>query len=127
MSDLSPELEPEHKPRRKRKTKAEKEAERAAEIAELNKPIDPIIWILLGAPLLLVAACVYFDPIGFSNALQPSDQNWIFVILTFAVGIFGKNPTTLILTVIGLLSLGWGTIGWLRKRFGGGNERRSGS
>jgi hypothetical protein len=111
---------PAQKPRRQRRTKAEMDAIRAAKQAkaleEANKPIDPQIWLLLGGLLLFVGACIFFDPIGFSEGGQPSSQTWIFVILVMAVGILGKNPTAIVLIVLALLSLGWGVRGWIQKR-----------
>ena len=42
-------------PKPPRKTKTEREAERQAKLkAEIDKPIYPIIWILLGGVLLLI-------------------------------------------------------------------------
>jgi len=108
------------KPRRKRKTKAEQEAER---LAEINKPIDPLVWHLLGGLLLVVALCIFFDPIGFATAGQPGGEGmWIRDVLVIIVGVLGKNPTAIILTALALLSLGWGVRGWLRKRSGADGE-----
>ena len=117
--DTQPPPEPESKqpkPRRKRRTKAEMEAARAAKIAEANKPIDSRVGILLGIVLLLVGACIYFDPLSFATGVQPNDQNWTYLILTTLINILGKNPTALILTVLAVVSIGWGMWGWLRKR-----------
>jgi hypothetical protein len=125
MSTESPPTEPpiteppttKPKPRRKRKTKAEKEAERMAKMAaEADKPIDPQIWLTLGGILLLLGVCIYVDPVGFADASQQTrGTTWIQVILEFAVAFAGKNPTAAVLSIIGLLSLGWGIRGWLRQ------------
>ena len=109
-----PPVEEAKKSGRKRRTKAEIDAARAA---EADKPIDPVIWLILGGLLLFVAGCIFFDPIGFASAGQSqTDGMWIRDILVIVVGIFGKNPTALILAVVALLSLGWGVRGWLQKR-----------
>jgi hypothetical protein len=102
---------------RRRRTKAEIEAARAA---EADKPIDPVIWLILGGLLLFVAACIFFDPMSFMTAGQSqTDGMWIRDILVIVVGIAGKNPTALIIAVLALLSLGWGLYGWLQKRSAG--------
>jgi hypothetical protein len=110
------------KPRRKRRTKAEMEAVRAAKAAkaaeEADKPIDPQVWLLGGAALLLVGGFIYIDPIGFADAARPQDTTWLQVFLIFMTGILGKNPTAIILTVLGLLAVGWGLWGWGTRRFG---------
>ncbi|MBI1257791.1 MAG: hypothetical protein GC204_10005 [Chloroflexi bacterium] len=114
----TPDLEPTPKPKRKRRSKAEIEAARQAEAAaEAAKPIDPMIWIILGGLLLVVAAWIWLDPVSFANAGQPADQGFLQIIPSFMVRIFGKTPTVLILAIPGTLSLIWGVIGWLRKRF----------
>lgn len=106
-------------PRRKRKTKAEKEAERIAQIeADAEKPIDPLVWILLGGALLVVGAFIYLDPISFAEAGQASDDSLLRTFFVILVGVFGKNPTAIMLGVLGLLALIWGVRGWLRNKFG---------
>ncbi|MCC6804683.1 MAG: hypothetical protein IT319_17505 [Anaerolineae bacterium] len=110
-----PELTP--KPKRKRKTKAEREAERQAEAAaNAAKPIDPVIWIIVGAGILFFALWTWLDPITFATAGQnPSIFQLIPVVM---IRIFGETPAILILTVLGVIPLAFGIIGWLRKRFG---------
>ena len=104
------------KPARKRKTQAEKEAER---MAEINKPIDPLVWHLLGGLLLVVALCIFFDPIGFATAGQPGGEGmWIRDVLVIIVGILGKTPTVIILGALSLISFGLGIRGWLTQRSG---------
>lgn len=101
---------------RRRRTQAEKNAARAA---ELDKPIDPLIWLILGAILLIIAACIFFDPIGFASAGQSqSDGMWIRDVLVIITGILGKNPTALILAGLAGLSLAWGGRSWLQQRSG---------
>jgi hypothetical protein len=130
---IEPELTPEPKPRkrrtkaadaesavpkpvRKRKTQAEKDAER---LAEINKPIDPKIWLFLGALLLFVAVFIFLDPLTFAEAGQPGGEGmWIRDVLVILVGILGQIPTVIILGAVSLLSLGWGVRGWLRQRSG---------
>jgi len=52
---LTMSADPDPTPKRKRKTRAEREAERQAEAAaNAAKPIDPLIWIVLGVALLFV-------------------------------------------------------------------------
>ncbi len=111
--------EPAPKPKAKRKTAAEREAERQAQMAaEAAKPIDPIIWIVLGALILFVAAWTFLDPISFAEAGQPADQSIFQLVPLFMVRIFGRTLAIVILTVLGGLPLVWGIVGWLRKRFG---------
>lgn len=107
------------KPARKRKTQAEKDAER---LAEINKPIDPKIWLFLGGLLLFVALFIFVDPITFAEAGQPGGEGmWIRDVLVIIVGILGKTPTVIVLGAVSLLSLGWGVRGWLRQRSGADN------
>ena len=114
-----PDPEPTPKPKRKRRTQAEIEAERQAQAAsEAAKPIDPMIWIILGALILFVAAWTFLDPVSFAEAGQPADQSIFQLIPLFMVRIFGRTPAILILTVLGGIPLVWGIVGWLRKRFG---------
>lgn len=111
------------KPVRKRKTQAEKEAERRAEI---DKPIDPLVWHLLGGLLLVVALCIFFDPIGFATAGQPGSEGmWIRDVLVIIVGVLGKNPTVIILGALALISFGLGVRGWLNKRSGADSEPKA--
>jgi hypothetical protein len=112
MSQLPPSHDAKPK-RRKRKTKAEREAELAAEMA---KPIDPRVWILLGGLILFVALCILVDPVGFAEAGQPKDQGILYLIPLLLIRIFGKNLAVLIITVLGVVPLLWGIIGWLRSR-----------
>lgn len=103
------------KPKRKRQTKAEREAADAARRAELAaQPIDPLIWILLGAALLFVALMTWLDPVTLANAgNNPSIFQFIPVLM---IRIFGHTPASIILTVLGAVPLVFGIIGWLRKR-----------
>jgi hypothetical protein len=109
--------EPAPKPRRRRTTRAAREEARATQAAaDAAKPIDPAIWVLLGGLILFVAFWIWVDPETFVNAgHQPS----VFQIIpAFMVGIFGRTPAALILTVLGGIPLAWGVYGWLRRRFG---------
>ncbi|MEO8395535.1 MAG: hypothetical protein ABI700_21250 [Chloroflexota bacterium] len=111
--------EPTPKPKRPRKTAAEREAERQAQMAaEAAKPIDPIIWIILGALILFVALWTFLDPVTFANAGQPSSQSIFQLVPLFMVKIFGRTLAIVILTVLGGIPLVWGIVGWLRKRLG---------
>ncbi len=104
------------KPARKRKTQAEKDAER---LAEINKPIDPKIWLFLGGLLLVVALFIFFDPVTFAEAGQPGGEGmWIRDVLVIIVGILGQIPTVIVLGAVSLLSIGWGGRGWLNQRSG---------
>lgn len=108
------------KPARKRKTQAEKDAEW---LAEINKPIDPRIWLFLGGLLLFVALFIFVDPVTFAEAGQPGGEGmWIRDVLVIFVGILGKTPTVIILGILSLLSLGWGVRGWLRNRSNGDSK-----
>jgi hypothetical protein len=124
MSASDPDSVPETKTRRKRKTKAEKEAELAEKMAEEagGALFPPEIWMILGAALLFVAACVFLDPIGFAAGPQPSDQTILHTIIVVLVDKFGKNPVSAVFGLGGALSLVWGIVGWLRKRSGAGNQ-----
>ncbi len=114
---MTSDLEPPPKP--KRQTKAEREAADAARRAELAaQPIDPLIWIILGALILFVALWTWLDPTSFANATNnPSIFQLIPVLM---IRIFGQTPASIILTVLGALPLVFGIIGWLRKRAGKG-------
>ena len=108
------------KPARKRKSQAEKDAER---LAEINKPIDPKIWLFLGGLLLFVALFIYVDPLTFAEAGQPGGEGmWIRDVLVIFVGILGQIPTVIVLGIVSLLSIGWGVRGWLRQRSGADNK-----
>lgn len=115
MSD-SP--EPTAKPKRQRRTKAEMEEIRQAELkAEADKPIDPVVWIVLGAALLIVTLFMFLDPTS-TTGTQTRGSEGVQIVLVIIYGILGKNLATLILGGLGGLSLIVGIIGWIRKRFG---------
>lgn len=125
-NDFDFDLEPFEKPKRKRKRKtnakrAERQAERIAQAdANLDKPIDPLVWILLGGVLLFIALFTWLDPVTLAEANQQGREwSWFQLVPLFLVRTFGHTPAVIIMTVLGLLPLGWGIIGWLRKRFGG--------
>ena len=121
MTELDPEptSEPKPKPKRKRRTKAEIAAERKAEAAaEVAKPIDPMVWVIIGGLILFVALWTWLDPVTFANAGQTQDQSIVQYVPLLMIRIFGKTPAILILSVLGGIPLVWGVIGWLRKRFG---------
>jgi hypothetical protein len=102
------------KPKRRHKTQAEKEAARKA---EAEKPLDPKIRFILGSIVLIIAGFIYIDPVTFAEAGNSRGEGmWIRDVLVILVGILGKTPTVLILTAIGLLSVGMGVWGWLDAR-----------
>jgi hypothetical protein len=109
------------KPKRPRMTKAEREAARAAKLeAEERakyKPIDPMVWLILGALILFVAAWTWLDPVSLAEAGQPKDQSIFQLIPSFLIMFFGKNSAVLMLTILGTIPFLSGLIGWLRKRF----------
>ena len=110
--------EPKTTPTPPRKTKAEREAERQAKLkSETDKPIDPIVWILLGAVLLVVTLFMFLDPYGSTNT-QTRGAEGVQFVLAIIYGVLGKNLATLLLGSIGTISLIVGIIGWLKKRFG---------
>lgn len=114
--------EPEGLPKRPRKTKAEREAERQAKLqAEADKPIDPVVWILLGGVLVVVTLFMFLDPYGSTNT-QTRGAEGVQFVLAIIYSILGKNLATLLLGGLGSISLIVGIIGWLNKRSG-----RSGS
>ena len=109
--------EPAPKPKRKRKSAAEKEAERLAQArADAARPVDPLIWIIVGGLILFVALWTWLDPVTFAEAGQSKDQSIFQLVPLFMIRIFGRMPAVIILTVLGGLPLAWGIIGWLRKR-----------
>jgi hypothetical protein len=110
--------EAEATPKRPRKTKAEREAERQAKLkAEADKPIDPIVWILLGGILLAVTLVMFLDPYGSTNT-QTRGAEGVQIVLAIIYGILGKNLATILLGGLGSISLIVGIVGWLKKRFG---------
>ena len=114
--------EPEPTPKRKRRTKAAVEEERAAQAAaDAAKPIDPMIWIILGVLILFVAAWTWIDAQSFADAGQTANESILQLVPDFLIGIFGKTFAVLILVVLGGIPLVWGIIGWLKKRFGSAN------
>jgi len=118
MTPTNPEPTPEPKPKRKRRTKAEIAAERKAEAtAEAAKPIDPMVWVILGGFILIIALITLLDPVGFADSGQPQDQSILQFVPLLMIRIFGKTPAVLILTILGGIPFVWGIIGWLRKRF----------
>ena len=115
MSKVAPESAP---PKRSRPTKAEREAERAAkerarELAKY-KPIDPRIWIALGAIVLLIALWVWLDPVTFEQAQQGHNGGIFFAIPSGLIAFFTKTPVVIILTIIGVIPFLSGVIGWIR-------------
>jgi hypothetical protein len=106
------------KPKRRRKTKGEKEAARLARAkAEAEKPLDPKLWFSLGGILLIIAGFIYVDPVTFAEAGRSTSEGmWIRDVLVIFVGILGKTPTVIILTIIAVLSLGMGVWGWVDAR-----------
>jgi len=110
--------EPEATAKRPRKTKTEREAERLAKMkAEADKPIDSMVWILLGGILLIVTLVMFLDPYGSTNT-QTRGAEGVQIVLAIIYGILGKILTTLLLGGLGAISLIVGIIGWLKKRFG---------
>jgi len=110
--------EPDIKPKRPRKSKVEREAEHQAKLkAEVDKPIDPVVWILLGAVLLVVTLFMFLDPYGSTNT-QTRGAEGVQIVLAIIYGILGKNLATILLGGLGGLSLVVGIVGWIRKRFG---------
>ena len=110
--------EPDAKSKRPRKSKAERENERQAQLkAEINKPIDPVIWIFLGVVLLVVTLFMLLDPYGSTNT-QTRGAEGVQIVLAIIYGILGKNLATILLGGLGGLSLVVGIIGWVKKRFG---------
>lgn len=111
--------DPEPTPKRKRRTKAEIEAARQEQMrAEAAKPIDPLVWVLLGAAILFIAFFAWFDPV----TLETSGNNpSIFQLIPGILArLIGATPAAIVLTVLGAIPLVWGIVGWVRKRFGGG-------
>ena len=100
-------------PKRRRKTKAEREAEAAA---VADRPIDPLIWIILGALILFMAFWTWVDPVTFAEAGSASNQNVLQLVPLLMIRLFGMPVGAIILTVIGLIPFGFGVIGWLRNR-----------
>jgi hypothetical protein len=111
--------DPEPTPKRKRRTRAEIEADRQAQMAaEAAKPIDPIIWVVLGVLILFFAFWTWLDPVTFAEAGQPKDQSILQLVPLLLIRFVGRTLAILILTVLGGIPLVWGIVGWLRKRFG---------
>jgi hypothetical protein len=109
--------EPAPKPKRKRKTAAEREAERQAQAAaDAAKPIDPLIWIILGALILFVAFWMWIDPVTLAES--GNNPSIFQIIPVFMIRIFGQTLAAIIITVLGAIPLVWGIIGWLRRRVG---------
>lgn len=110
--------DPSPQPKRKRRTKAEIEAERQAQMrADAAKPVDPLVWILLGAAILFIAFFAWVDPVTLAESgNNPSIFQYIPALLARMIG---ETPAALALTVLGAVPLVWGIIGWLRKRLGG--------
>lgn len=114
--------EPQVKPKRPRKTKAEREAARQAKLqAEADKPIDPVVWILFGGILLIVTFFMFIDPYGTTTTDTRGAEGVQFV-LAIIYGILGKNLATALLGGIGAISLIFGIVGWIKKRFGQGEN-----
>lgn len=110
--------EPAPKPRRRRSTRAAREQARAAQAAaDSAKPIDPVVWIILGGLILFVAFWTWADPVTFAEAGQPSSQSVFQLVPLFMIRIFGRTPAVIILLVLGGIPLAWGMYGWLRRRF----------
>ena len=112
--------QPTPKPKRKRRTKAQIEADRqaqiAAEDAEADKPIDPLVWVLLGAGLLFIAVITWLDAETLANAgYNPSIFQLIPLLM---IRLFGKTPAVVILFVLSGIPLVYGVVGWIRKRMG---------
>ena len=109
------------KPKRPRKSKAEREAARAeciaAEERAAAKPIDPRIWMTLGALLLFIALWTWLDSVSFAEAGQAKDQSIFQLVPLFLIRTLGKESAVLILTIVGGIPFLSGLIGWLRKRF----------
>ncbi len=112
--------QPTPKSRRRRQTKAERDAERAAEAA---KPIDPVVWMILGALILFVALWTWLDPVSFAEAGQPADQSIFQLVPLFLIRIFGKAPAVILLTILGGIPLVWGIVGWMKKCFGSTEDK----
>jgi len=121
MTTPDPETTPQPKPKRPRKTKAEREAARAAKIAAEEaanaKPIDPRVWLLLGALLLFIAAWTWLDPVSFAEAGQAKDWSIFQLIPVYLIRTLGKEPAVLILSIVGAIPFLSGLIGLLRQRF----------
>ncbi len=116
MTPVEPEPAP--KPKRKRKTKAERQAQAAAQATAAAKPIDPMVWIILGGLILFLALWTWLDPVGLADAGQRADQSIVQYVPLLLIRLIGRTPAVVILTVLGGIPFIWGIIGWLRKRFG---------
>jgi hypothetical protein len=106
--------------KRKRKTSAERKAAREAKaeakaLAD-SKPIDPMVWMILGGLILFIALWTWLDPVTFAEAGQPKDWSIFQLVPLFLIRTFDKGPAVLMLTVLGGIPFLSGLFGWLRKR-----------
>src|SRR5205085_2130778 len=93
------------------------EAERQARITvEINRPIDPVVWIILGGLILFITGLTYLDSMLIADAGQPKDFSLFQLLPALLVRLFGRMPTVIGLGLLGGFSLVAGVIGWLRKR-----------
>jgi hypothetical protein len=112
---MSEQPNPTPAPKRKRRTRAEIEAERLEQArAEAAKPIDPVIWIILGALILFIAFFAWFDPVTLAES--GNNPSIFQLIPSILADIIGQTATAIVLTVLGAIPLLYGIIGWLRKR-----------
>jgi hypothetical protein len=71
---------------------------------------------LLGVLLLVVAAFIYFDPLSVFQGNSGRSPTGIEIVLTIVAAVLGPAATSVVLAVLGLLSLLWGIVLWFRRR-----------
>jgi hypothetical protein len=107
MTDTPPLKKPKRKPKRQSQSQ---------DAAAVDKPIDPIVWILLGVLLIGVAAFFYLDVSSAAGADTRSGGSGVQIVFDVVYAVLGRNLAFAVFGGIGALSLVWGAVGWVKKR-----------
>jgi hypothetical protein len=109
---------PDKQPSKKRSRKPAR-ISKGDDAAAVDRPIDAIVWILLGVLLIGVAGFFYLDAPSAAGADTRSGGTGVQIIFDLVYSVLGRNLAFALFAGLGALSLIGGIIGWLKKRASG--------
>ncbi len=81
------------------------------------KPLNPIVWILFGGALVLVAVAMLLDSRS-SIETQTRGAEGVQAVLGLIYRVLGKPAATALFGFTGTLALTAGVVGWVKSRRG---------